>query len=80
MYGVERYDYVSFHRPDRPSRSYGPLRLLLKAVSKTFPDGSYTTEAVSHEYANMRMYEGAPANGNDKLAQATLFTIGPGMR
>ena len=68
--GVERYDYVSFQRPDRCARSYGHLRLLFKAVSKISPDGSHTTEAVSHEYAYMRMYEGAPANGDDKLAQA----------
>jgi len=75
MYGVERYDYVSFQRPDRPSRSYGHLRLLFKAVSKISPDGSHTTEAVSHEYAYMRMYEGAPANGDDKLARGASGCI-----
>lgn len=77
MYGVERYDFVSFQRPNRPSRSFGQLRLLFKAKSMKSTEGSRTNEAASHEFAYMRMYEGAPANGNDKLAEAGCVRIKP---
>jgi hypothetical protein len=66
---------VSFQRPDRPSCSYGHLRLLFKVVGKISPDDSHTTEAVFREYAYMRMYEGAPANGDDKLALPSVVPV-----
>lgn len=50
MYGVQRYDFVSFQRPDRAARSFGQLRLLFRAKSMKSLDCSRTSEAAYRSF------------------------------
>jgi hypothetical protein len=85
LYGSERFEFVSFQRPERPTMSYAQLRLLFRATSKVSTDGSLLSgsiiaEAEPHDYAFLRVFEDAPANSHDKLAAAGCKRIKPDSR
>ena len=70
LYNKERFDFVSFERPQRQGRMYA-----LTATSKKLVDG--VDACVEQEFAFLQCYEKAAANVRDKLAAAGCKRIKP---
>lgn len=80
FYGYERFDFVSFQRPKRASRSYAQLRLLFRAKSAVASDGSILAAPEVQDFALLHCFEAAADNASDKLAAAGCVRIKPDTR